>query len=220
LKNYILSFSLIIFVFLNSSCSRDEISLSLFLGPQEGEKVILKHSNEGVIMEIIGVSSEADNIRIKENTILPDDYPRPSFAPKIIEGNYTISVSGNKLLKTGGWGENILLQKPLQPNMSKWTVPALVGKLDSETENPSSEPTKFKCSIFDRRFMEIEGKKRLSVTSECNIEAYKDILQIERYKYAEGLGLIEIASLYKDSDGTIHEAGKFSLIEIKRVDNN
>jgi hypothetical protein len=186
------------------------------LGPQEGYKVILK-SSDGTTIEIIGVGSQSNNFKIKEFYILPDDYPKPSFAQKIIERNYTIISSDDKLIKKGSWGETILLQKPLQINKPRWTIPVRVGKLDSETGNSSQVPPKVKCSIFAKEFLQIVNERRLTVTSECKIVT-KDTL-IERFKYAEGLGLIENVSLFQDPDGTIHEISKLSLIEVQKVDN-
>ena len=104
------------------------------------------------------------------------------------------------MLKTGGWGETILLQKPLQPNKSKWKVK---GKsTDGEII--------FTCKIIKNNRLDIAEKERMAVTSECTYKE-RDLDDAWRFVYAEGLGLVEMASLYKDKNGNLQvaEAGDF-----------
>ncbi|UCD65921.1 MAG: hypothetical protein JSW69_07915 [Deltaproteobacteria bacterium] len=209
MKYFNLSCFFLILIFLNCSCTRDEASLSLFLGPQEGYKTTLRDPDDGSMVEMIGISSGTNSLKIKNYTKIPDYVPRPPGEPKFIENNYILQVIGDKLLQISNWGETILLKKPLTPNKSKWKI---------QGKNSSEGDIIYNCKISGRETRNIADQERLVIITECTYRG-KDFIDTWQNVYAERLGLVEFSIRYQSLNGEYQAVGKLYFESLDKVNN-
>ena len=103
-----------------------------------------------------------------------------------------------------------MLKKPLMPNLSKWKIK---GKSSKEGN------IVFNCLITDRGNKKIFDKERLFITTECSYEdSAWDGLDTWRFTYAEGIGQVEVSSIFKDKNGNISDSDSFSFVSYEKVE--
>ncbi len=184
----------------------DELSLINFFAPGPGVKNT--YSCE-FPCDHIEISSHPINdkstIELEEIMYFSDTLKKKNLELPLSTANkYTLHLMADRIVKSDGSKESVLLMKPLQM-ATNWEIKGIMGEVKNSQDlsKLKEKQVSWACkiaSIYDEKLF-IKDRKVIKVECLSNFTP-KEVLT---WKYASGIGLIENSTAYEAKDGSFLE---------------